>query len=227
MSVSSQNQLYLAIIGDIKNSRSIDERGVVQDKLRNILQEVNQKYAADIAAGFMITLGDEFQGLLVQVDHTMQLIEEIRLGMLPVRIRFGVGIGAITTSIDPQMAIGADGPCFYKARSAIDYLKKSEKLNKTKAANIRFEMQNDRYHVDALNTILTLLSVITEDWTKHQVAVIQDYSQYHDSQKNCAKRLGITQSTVQRSLTSSNYYAYQEALNTINSILGEIPKNAI
>lgn len=227
MLVSSQNQMYIAIIGDIKDSRLIGERGVIQDKLRDILQEINQKYASDIAAGFMITLGDEFQGLLVQSEHTMQLVEEIRLGMLPVRIRFGIGIGAITTSIDPQMAIGADGPCFYKARSAIDYLKKREKLSKTKAANIRFEMQNDGYNLDALNTILTLLSVITENWTKHQIAVIQDYSQYHDSQKKCAQRLGITQSTVQRSLTSSNYYVYQEALNTINSILGEIPKNAI
>ncbi|MGB4438298.1 MAG: SatD family protein, partial [Sedimentibacter sp.] len=55
---------YIAIIGDIVNSKKIDNRNDVQIKLKSLLKRIDEKYTDDIASDFMITLGDEFQGLL-------------------------------------------------------------------------------------------------------------------------------------------------------------------
>lgn len=55
---------YYAIIGDIKRSKKIENRCEIQEKLKKILDNVNSIYNNDISAKFLITLGDEFQGLL-------------------------------------------------------------------------------------------------------------------------------------------------------------------
>ena len=40
--------MYYAIIGDIKNSKEIDNRYEVQNKLKKILDDINLKYKSDI-----------------------------------------------------------------------------------------------------------------------------------------------------------------------------------
>ena len=39
------------------------------------------------------------------------------------KLRFGIGVGEISTVINPEMALGADGPGYYNARKAIEDLK--------------------------------------------------------------------------------------------------------
>lgn len=43
------------------------------------------------------------------------------MSLYPVELRFGIGIGEITTEINTEMALGADGPGYYKAREAIEH----------------------------------------------------------------------------------------------------------
>lgn len=83
---------YIAIIGDIKNSKKIEDRNRVQKKLNEILNDINEKYQDDISAKFIITLGDEFQGLLGDGKNVIEIIEEIQWKMHPVEIRFGIGM---------------------------------------------------------------------------------------------------------------------------------------
>ena len=47
---------YYAIIGDIKESKKIENRYEVQEKLKDILDNVNRFYTDEIAAKFLITL---------------------------------------------------------------------------------------------------------------------------------------------------------------------------
>ena len=44
---------YIAVIGDIKNSRNIKNRGEVQKKLNGVLEEVNERYAEDLSSKFV------------------------------------------------------------------------------------------------------------------------------------------------------------------------------
>jgi len=50
--------MYFAVIGDIVNSKGIPNRAVFQKKLGEALNRINSDYNSDIAANFIITLGD-------------------------------------------------------------------------------------------------------------------------------------------------------------------------
>ncbi|WP_040214975.1 SatD family protein [Clostridium polynesiense] len=219
---------YIAIIGDIKKSKKLEYRKTVQESLKEALDNINNKFQQDISSKFIITLGDEFQGLLSSGNNVMDIIEEIRRDMYPVEIRFGIGVGAITTSIDSERAIGADGPAYYLARKAVELLKENEQKNKTSAADIRIETDGDNDAAAAmLNTILSLLTVIKRSWTDRQREIIWDVMRHQDGQVKSAERLNIAQSSVQRGLTKGNYYAYKEATDTINEILKEIRRKDV
>lgn len=118
---------YIAIIGDIKDSKKIKNRSQIQKKLDTALKYVNEAYSADISAKFIITLGDEFQGLLESNKHILDIVKYIQREMYPVRLRFGIGFGEISTNIFPEAAIGAGGPAYYAAREMIEKLREQEK----------------------------------------------------------------------------------------------------
>ena len=98
MSVNSKN-IYVAIIGDIIDSKKIKNRNEVQQKLKHVLSKINQSYDDIIAANFIISLGDEFQGLLCQQEKVFEIINDIEMNMFPIKIRFGIGVGKIDTDI--------------------------------------------------------------------------------------------------------------------------------
>ena len=140
-----------------------------------------------------------------------------------IEIRIGIGIGEITTEINSEMAIGADGPGYYKAREAIEKLKNNEQRNKIPSSDIRIEIEDDTHSISSmLNTIFSLMSVIRKDWSDRQREIIWDFDRNKESQSKCAERLNISQSSVQRSLANGNYYAYKSAKETINNVLKEI-----
>lgn len=214
---------YIAIIGDIKESKKIKDRKNVQDKMRSTLKKINEDYKEDISAKFMITLGDEFQGLLCKGENVFTIIEEIQRNMYPIEIRFGIGVGEILTDIDSEMAIGADGPGYYNARKAIDFLKQNEQKNRTYISDVRIVIDEDKHSTaELLNTILSLLTAVKSNWTERQREIIWDLEKHKDSQEKSAERLGIVQSSVQRSLTNGNYYTYKSAMDTLNHVLQEI-----
>ena len=130
----------------------------MQQKLNNVLKYVNQVYCADIPANFIITLGDEFQGLLKCNAHLFDMIRYIQREMYPVRLRFGVGLGKINTNILFEAAMGADGPAYYAAREMIEQLRKQEKKLKKQAADIHIAIYDtENFEIAEINTILVLM----------------------------------------------------------------------
>ncbi|MBN2853102.1 MAG: hypothetical protein JXQ23_10250 [Clostridia bacterium] len=222
------NNPYIAVIGDIKASKKLNNRSEVQKKLKIVLDEINEKFDEDISSKFIITLGDEFQGLLNNGACIMKLTLEIERKMFPVKIRFGIGVGAITTDVNKEMSLGADGPGYYNARNAIEYLKVNEKKNQTSSADIRIETEeNNQTTTILLNTILLLLTTIKNSWSDRQREIIWDKLEHQGSQTDVSKRFGITQPSVQKSLFSGKYYAYKEALEIISEVLNEIRRNDV
>ena len=157
------NNSYLAIIGDIVKSRKIANREQVQNQLEETLQIINNKYSPVITSKFLITLGDEFQGLLIPTDLLFDIITDIAEAMEPVQIRFGVGHGSISTNLN-DVALGMDGPAFYQARHAVD------KAHKYKGHVIIFQSKTPDNSELAIQTILLLLSQIRNLWSfKHKL----------------------------------------------------------
>jgi len=218
-----EDTLFVAVIGDMKHSRQLNDRREVQDKMKNVLEEINEKFADEIASRFVITLGDEFQGLLRDGKNVLRIIEEIKMKLYPVEIRFGIGIGSISTDINTDIALGADGPGYYMAREAIEIIKENEKKNKAVISDIWLETREDKANRALLvNTVFALLKSIEQKWTKRQREIIWSYMQSQESQQKVADRMGITQSTVHKALKNGNYYVYEKALRNVEQILGEL-----
>ena len=219
MEHSNTIQSFVAVIGDMKDSRHLENRKEVQVRLQGILDRLNEKYKDEIVSRFLITLGDEFQGLLSSGKYILDMVNEIRMEMYPVRLRFGIGFGQITTDIRTEMALGADGPGYYRAREAVELLKEREKKNRSVLAELCLKM--DETHRDKeilLNTVFDLMYVVESGWTE----VIWDMLLHGDGQQNTACRLDITQSTVQKTLAAGSYYTYESALKNASKILGDI-----
>ncbi|HJD04259.1 MAG: SatD family protein [Mediterraneibacter sp.] len=214
---------FAAVIGDIKDSRKLENRKEVQKRLQKVLDRLNRKYEEDIVSSYLITLGDEFQGLLCSGKNILNMINEIKMEMYPVRLRFGIGFGTITTDIRREMALGADGPGYYRAREAVEVLKEREKKNRPVPADLCLKMgEEDRDKEVLLNTVFDLLYVVEEGWTERQREIIWDMLVYGDGQQNTAARLSISQPTVQKALAAGSYYTYENALKNAAEILGEI-----
>lgn len=217
---------FIAIIGDIKDSKELENRREVQQKLNCVLKNVNEIFAEDISANFIITLGDEFQGLLSGCGHILDIIKYIQRELYPVRLRFGVGFGKIHTAIFRDAAIGADGPAYYAARKMIEELREQEKRLKKQAADIQISIYGtEKFEVTEINTMLVLMKLMEDGWSEKQRYTIWDMEQNGGSQEECANRMGTTQSTVARRLAEGNYVVYVSVKKVVQEAirrLGEI-----
>lgn len=214
---------YVAVIGDIVNSKKIADRREVQNKLQAVLNKINEKYADEIASNFMVTLGDEFQGLLKCGKNAINIIAEIEAAMLPVKLRFGIGIGEIYTEINREIPLGTDGPAYHNARRIINELKEKEKKYETGQTNIMICSQGENEQTDEiLNCILSLCSALKANWSQRQEEIINCYIESGKKQNKAAEKLGIVKSSINKSLNKANYYTYENAIEVVSSALSEI-----
>jgi len=86
----------LALIGDMVGSRELlpSRRPRYKKGSENFIQYLNKKYAKDILAKFVITLGDEFQGLLLSATPVPDLMWDIDQRFSDRDLRVGVGSGS-------------------------------------------------------------------------------------------------------------------------------------
>jgi hypothetical protein len=218
MLVPFDNKSYIAIIGDIKKSKQLNSRYEVQQKLSKLLDTINHDYEAEIVARLMITLGDEFQGLLKVSPAVIFIIDRIEREMYPVKIRVGIGVGEITTNINAAMPLGADGPAYYNARSVIEKLKVSEKKNKQRIANISILIQDNSELSELFNALFSLLAVVKKSWTARRMEIINAYLKHAGTQEEVGRALGIHQSNVQKALAATNFYTYWKSIESASKI---------
>jgi hypothetical protein len=117
-----KKQKAIAVIGDLIDSKKIEDRFSFQQRFAANLEDISQWRAT---SPYTLTLGDEFQALYTDGRGLFCDLFRIRECIYPVRCRFSVAIGEITTPINSQRAIGMDGPAFHLARERINHLKKT------------------------------------------------------------------------------------------------------
>lgn len=154
----------LVIIADIIDSRQIADRSGVQQHLRKVIAALNIQNPT-LLSNYTITLGDEFQAVFHSADGAFLDIITVIAALAPIQIRFSLGIGAISTDINPDQAIGMDGPAFYHARAGIDRLKKTGQL-------LAIEGLDDA-QADMLDAALALLNYHLSKWKGNRFEILQ------------------------------------------------------
>lgn len=214
---------YISIVGEVLSSKNTEEKRQQQKKLNTVLQTINQEHDEDISAKFVPTIENEFQGLICRGCNLMKLLLEIKNEMYPDRVRFGIGIGEIEADFQSENAITISGAGYEKARESLKILQNRDKKKQKAFTDIHLEIageQNERVHL--INTIFSLLATLELSWSDRQREIIYNMIKYQDTQTTAARRHGVTQSTIQKTLTAGNYYAYEEASSTLTAIFSEI-----
>ncbi len=215
--------LYFAIIGDFISSKRLENRNDAQKKLKTCLDSVNQNYKELLASQFSITLGDEFQGLLLPEAPIFQLIDDINQSLVDYKIRFGIGLGEIVTDINPEQSIGADGPAYWYAREAITYIHQKNDYGNTQVA-IRLA---DKEKAQILNTLLAAGEAIKSNWRSSQLSLLSGLLSMGIYDENfekgqLAELLQLNSSALSKRLKSSNLKVYLRSRKTALEILREI-----
>lgn len=114
----------VAVIADLVRSRRLapSHRSATQSTLEKILEEVNKAHGKEILAKFLVTVGDEFQGLLRDPTVLPDILWTIDRALAGVGLRVGVGFGTLDTELK-EYALGMDGPAWHCAREAIESAK--------------------------------------------------------------------------------------------------------
>ncbi|MFQ5640650.1 MAG: SatD family protein [bacterium] len=206
---------YLTLIGDLVASRALapGERAEVQERFKSVLGEVNEKFREEIASLFLITAGDEAQGILKRPDYSYEIVRHIQIGLAPVGIIFGLGYGPLSTEVG-EFAVGADGPAFHLAREALTKAKQERKVyGKSILRDVRLHS-----HLEFLDTVVNglflSLSVLKNRWTEKQSRVLHLLEQ-GENQTSVAKSLQSPLSNISRTIETAHYREYESLVASL------------
>ena len=201
--------MYLALIADVIDSKMVQERFDLQKQVEKTLQKMNELFGDYLASRFTLTLGDEFQALLEVDAPVFQIIDTLRLELNPTQLRFGIGLGEIVTAIDPLQSVGADGPAYWNARGAINFVHQKNDYGNTQ---IYFSSgkENQDFFVNAL---IASGEAIRSSWRDSQEEILLNLlkrSVYSESfsQQDLAQSLSINPSALSKRLKSSSIRVY-------------------
>jgi hypothetical protein len=197
--------VYCTVIGDIDKSREIANRGEVQRRFEETLAAVNRDFKAAIASQFLLTLGDEFQGVLSAPGESLRIVRHLQSTLSPVVLSFGVGIGSLDTALKP-VALGMDGEAFHRSREA---------LSEAKSARGGRVVYSFAGPGAKLVNFLILFSDRRLAKVSKTTLKVHELMKGRMSQVEVARALGLTQQGVSRALRSK---ALQEVTQIEDSL---------
>ncbi|MDO9517151.1 MAG: SatD family protein [Methanosarcinaceae archaeon] len=201
---------FYVLLGDVISSRRISDRERFQNEFEEVLEKINTVYVEDIFANFKILKGiDEIGGVLSTMSNVYKIINEILEQLHPNRIRFVLIFDYIDIGLETFDISKMDGPVFHKASDTLSTLKKSK---------LMFEMSiSDKMIDTAITGQINLILLTKKNWSLKQHQIVREYKRTNN-QDDVAKKLGITQQAVSKTLNKimwKEIYLIEKKLNYI------------
>ncbi len=118
--------LQAALIGDVVGSRLHRDRSELANTLGEVLGRVNRSVPALLA--LTVTIGDEFQGSYPTMADALAASLRLRAATAGrIDLRVGIGWGELIVEDPDRSPFGQDGPCWWRAREALDALRAAER----------------------------------------------------------------------------------------------------
>lgn len=192
------------VIGDIVESRKLtaQRRGSLQVELIGVLKWFNRQYKGAVLSDFLVTLGDECQGVLGTAEAFAELVWAVETVIPNAEIRWGIGYGTIVGPLEP-VALGMDGPAFYRAREAVINAKRTRALGGLFAG-----FGNDEDVM--LNGFARLLHYERSNWSPLQRKVMEEL-RVVPNVATVAERLGVSRQDISKKSQRAGGRAYFEA----------------
>ncbi len=187
---------YAVINADIKDSRKMhaNERYEWQLFLKSAIVQVNEDDADLIEAPFMITKGDEFQGVLKNLSDIPHIIMKFERLVFPLIMRYGVGYGPIQ-KMGSKIPIEMDGRAFHRASAGLDYAKRKKYGVYLDTGNPEFDLM--------VNTLYQLIYVIKGKWSRTNFTRYWKYKSM-GTYERVAQEVGVSTQAVWDSLNNAS-----------------------
>lgn len=217
MNSNGSKPRYLALVGDIKRSRSLANRALVQERLEAVCGQLNRDAdALDLLSPLTVTLGDEFQALFGSAGALWRVVFAVEAALqveegAAVSLRFGIGLGELSTPVNEKAAIGMDGPAFYRAREAIDSLKQDDRCYRVGGLRRRDAM---------VGHALDYISFQRAGWRHNRVQVFSDLLQ-GKSPADIARRVGISDRAVYKNIRHGDLETLAGFLASVAELIDE------
>jgi hypothetical protein len=208
--------IYAVLMGDIVGSERLPAVKTVHRAFNKAVDSANRIYAAQIASPLTITLGDEFQGLLVALVQAWELAAALRLELLAAQVpcRFVVGAAEIQTPLNTKQAWNMMGDGLSAAR---------DKLNdKHSSSAYRFSLPGEPLIESLMDGLGDALTEAELDWTSTQ---LRYYSKSRESQRTSAElanKLGITARSLYKVLRAARADFHKRQSEVLRSALQEL-----
>jgi hypothetical protein len=197
--ISTARQKWAAVIGDVVGSRQAANRSRMQKRLGVALADVN--LATNAVQPLTTTIGDEFQGMFATVDEAIDASFRLRVELAGrLDVRMGIGWGTLRTRDPERTPFGQDGPCWWRARDALDELARTERSNQ-EPNSLRTVCRTGSAQEGPFNAFLVLRDQILSG-IDEQDATILKLLLGGAAQQDAASRLGVNKSSVSRRMQS-------------------------
>jgi hypothetical protein len=112
----------VAVLGDVVASRRHPDPGRRRHRVDRALAAANERF--EPLQPFTPTIGDEFQGLFVDLVSALEATLVVRLSLVgEVDVRFGIGSGELFAFDASRAPFEQDGPAWWSAREAVDLVR--------------------------------------------------------------------------------------------------------
>lgn len=212
----AKSEQYLVLIGDLEGSRELASRArdEAQQALKGILEWIRGEDGSTIASPPTVTLGDEFQTVYRRADALFLHIWRIQAALHPLFLRFGMGLGTLSTAINTEQAIGMDGPAFHRARAALEDLKENKGMFRIRGAD-----NGDRVAL-LINQSLDLVAHEMRGW-KHRRFEILCRIKAGQKYTEIAEGLGISTSAFYKNVEAGALDVIIDISNTAAGLINE------
>lgn len=122
---------YIIFMADVIDSASKDNM-ITASELQRMVEALNSEYAHCILSPLTITLGDEFQGVICDVESAVDVLlfseQWLLMNKASVNLRYVVYEGAIDTPINKETSYGMLGSGLTEARKLLSKKTRDRKI---------------------------------------------------------------------------------------------------
>lgn len=197
----------ITMIGDLVSSRRIQNRADFDAVLVKRLEGLSRNNPYCLSP-YTLTIGDEIQAVFSRADRVFYDAVSILAVLYPQKMRFSFSVGTLSKPINPERAIGMDGPAFYAARDGIEDLKKSGYLFYLSGVDIP--------NLKLMQHTLNLLSGVMHKWNDTRWQTLERLMEGW-TVKEIAAEIAVSDKAVYKTIQAAD-------LEEVVALFGEITK---
>ncbi len=201
------------LIADVVQSGSLRElRSLLGQKLAAVSREHLKRQW--IRLPYSVTAGDEFQTISLSAASIAEVILDLRIKLLPLKLRIGVGFGPVPKRIEPPVnRLG--GPAFVFARAALESVKRKAGHKFGVLTSFR---SNHAVFDSTANLIYGLHDTLLLRITDKQWETIKAFRAKRRLD-TAARALGVDDSTVSRNLQRGHFWQMEQTVAGMQALI--------